>query len=45
MKKEKKFTNPEAEIINFINEDIITTSNWSDEYEEGEIGGGQVPHP
>ena len=46
MEKEKKFTKPEIEIIIFTNEDIITRSNpWDDEYEEGGITGGQVPHP
>ena len=49
MKKEKKFTKPEAEIVRFIAEDIIVTSltgnPWDDDYEQGQIGGGQVPHP
>ena len=47
MKKEKKFSNPEIEIIKFVNEDIIVTSGdpWGSENEEGSIGGGQVPHP
>lgn len=47
MEKEKKFTKPEIEIINFTNEDIITGSSpwWDDEYEEGGISGGQVPNP
>ena len=48
MKKEKKFTKPEVEIINFAFEDIIVTSGgdpWDDEYEEGSISGGGVPHP
>lgn len=47
MKKEKKFTKPEVEIINFAFEDIIVTSGdpWDDEYEEGSMGGGSVPRP
>ena len=47
MKKEKKFSNPEIEIIKFANEDIIVTSGdpWGDEYEQGSIGGGNVPQP
>lgn len=47
MKKEKKFTKPEAELVNFSAEDIIITSGdpWDEEYEQGGIGGGQVPHP
>ena len=47
MKKEKKFTKPEAELVEFIAEDIIVTSGnpWGDEYEQGEIGGGDVPNP
>lgn len=46
MKKEKKFTKPEAKLINFVAEDIIVTSGeWDEEYEEGQVGGGQVPHP
>ena len=49
MKKEKKFTKPEAELVKFFAEDIIVTSAnddpWDEEYEQGGIGGGQVPHP
>ena len=48
MKKEKKFNNPEIEIIKFVNEDIIVTSGddpWGSENEEGSITGGQVPNP
>lgn len=47
MKNEKKFLNPEAEIIQFHAEDIIITSQngWWDE--SGDVGGGSggnVPH-
>ena len=34
MKKEKRFVKPEAEIVEFCNDDIIVTSG------EGDIGGG-----
>lgn len=37
MKTEKRFTNPEAEIIEFNNDDIILTSG------EGDIGGVSYP--
>ena len=49
MKKEKKFTKPEADIVRFVVEDIIVTSGngdpWDQENEVGGIGGGQVPNP
>ena len=48
MKKEKKFTKPEAELVKFTAEDIIITSGgdpWDEEYEQGETGGGNVPKP
>lgn len=48
MKKEKKFTNPEIEIVRFSDADIIVTSGndpWGGENEIGEIGGGNVPNP
>lgn len=34
MNNEKKFNNPEAEIIEFKNEDIILTSNLGDKDDE-----------
>lgn len=49
MKKEKKFTKPEAELVKFVSEDVIVTSltgdPWDEEYEQGGVGGGQVPNP
>ena len=48
MKKEKRFTKPEAEVIAFTAEDIILTSAgdpWDIGNEIGEIGGGDVPNP
>ena len=37
MKTEKRFTNPEAEIVEFYDNDIILTSG------EGDIGGVSYP--
>ena len=37
MKKEKRFVKPEAELIEFFNEDIILTSG------EGDVGGINYP--
>lgn len=48
MKKEKKFTKPEAELIKFAVEDIIVTSAndpWDEGYETGQAGGNDVPNP
>ena len=47
MNKDKKFINPEANIIEFLVEDIIVTSGdpWDDNNEVGGTTGGQVPSP
>ena len=41
MSKEKQFTKPEAEIINFFSDDIIVTSD--EEWGSGNIGGANTP--
>ena len=45
MKDKKRFIKPEVELVLFASEDIIVTSAWSDENEQGSIGGGDVPSP
>lgn len=43
MKEKKRFVNPEAELIEFLSEDIIVTSDpYGGSGDVDEIGGGQV---
>ncbi len=43
MEKKKKFINPEAELVEFLHEDIITSSDpYGGSGDFDEIGGGEV---